>query len=257
MPKPNFKEMHVLSSHRITPNMQRVKLFSAELAQFPASAKGGYVKLAFDPATGKALNKEALSALSQRPTLRTYTIREFDPAQQTIDIDFVIHGSGEESGPASSWAVNCQVDDRILLGGPGSASEINAQADWLIFAGDMTALPAISTQLEKLPNSAKGVAIIEINHKDDKQDLIKPDDIEIIWVVSPNSLEEKVRQQAWSSKPISAWVASEFSSMKKLRMYFQRERELDRNHLYISSYWKKGFSEEQHKVAKKEDAERQ
>ncbi len=36
------------------------------------------------------------------------------------------------------------------------------QADWYLFAGDHTALPAISAMLEQLPATAKGLAFIEV-----------------------------------------------------------------------------------------------
>jgi NADPH-dependent ferric siderophore reductase len=43
--------------------------------------------------------------------------------------------------------------------------------------------------------------------------------------------------------------------MRALRQYFRNEKEVDRENIYISSYWKKGVSEDGHKVIKREDAE--
>ncbi len=47
----------------------------------------------------------------------------------------------------------------------------------------------------------------------------------------------------------------EFDSMRALRQYFRNEKEVDRENIYISSYWKQGVSEDGHKVIKREDAE--
>jgi NADPH-dependent ferric siderophore reductase len=42
--------------------------------------------------------------------------------------------------------------------------------------------------------------------------------------------------------------------MKELRSYFREERGLGKDDLYISSYWKLGMNEDNHKVIKSEDA---
>ncbi|EGU61267.1 utilization protein for catechol-siderophore, partial [Vibrio nigripulchritudo ATCC 27043] len=53
------------------------------------------------------------------------------------------------------------------------------------------------------------------------------------------------------------WCATEFSTMRQLRKYFRNEREVERDEIYISSYWKQGRTEDQHKIDKRKDAEEQ
>ena len=43
--------------------------------------------------------------------------------------------------------------------------------------------------------------------------------------------------------------------MRALRQFLREERNVARGDLYISSYWKNGVSEDQHKLAKRADAE--
>jgi len=50
------------------------------------------------------------------------------------------------------------------------------------------------------------------------------------------------------------WSACEFKTMKKIRQYFREVRNVDKSHMYISSYWKKGLQEEEHKIEKSKDA---
>lgn len=82
------------------------------------------------------------------------------------------------------------------------------------------------------------------------------------WVVNPQPdpegqrILEHVRGLDRLDGQPSAWAACEFSSMQQLRKYFRQERGLDNRHRYVSSYWKIGHSEDQHKLAKREDAER-
>jgi len=42
--------------------------------------------------------------------------------------------------------------------------------------------------------------------------------------------------------------------MRILRKYFKLERQIPRDNLYVSSYWKIGSTEDQHKIAKQNDA---
>lgn len=68
---------------------------------------------------------------------------------------------------------------------------------------------------------------------------------------------DRVRQLEWLPGRPSIWVACEFSGMRELRRYFKEERRVARGDLYVSSYWKLGNSEDQHKVAKRVDSEAQ
>ncbi len=114
--------------------------------------------------------------------MRTYTIRH----QQTdeIDIDFMLH---EDGGPASTWAKFAEAGSSVMVGGPGPKKMIDPKAEWQLLVGDMTALPAISVNLETLPKDAKGYAVIEVVSEEDIQPLIHPEGIEIHWVVNKDS----------------------------------------------------------------------
>jgi len=39
-----------------------------------------------------------------------------------------------------------------------------------------------------------------------------------------------------------------------LRHYFRNEKQVDKDNLYISSYWKEGTTEDGHKIIKQKDA---
>jgi NADPH-dependent ferric siderophore reductase len=256
MAQSSFRELTVVHSQRLTENMQRVTFESPSLLDLPIDADGRYFKLLFHPVTGKAISHaQELNELGgKRPTLRTYTVRHFDASKLRMDVDFVIHGEGVNTGPAASWASGSQIGDSILMGGPGPAKFVNTNADWVFLVGDMTALPAIAVNLEQLSSSAKGVAVIQINSANDKLTLQKPEGIDVVWVVKPNKLAPSVKSQPWANGSASVWVACEFSSMRVLRDYFKLERKIPKDQIYISSYWKQGITEEQHKLVKMQDA---
>jgi NADPH-dependent ferric siderophore reductase len=261
MAGPTIRQLTVVKTERITPNMQRVTLGGDDLADFPEGQESGYIKLLFprDPADLPA----EPDAKALRPLMRTYTIRAFNLAARELVVDLVLHGEGEHAGPASDWARQTKPGDTLNIAGPGPTKLVNNDADWFLIAGDMTALPAISCNLEQLPATARGYAVIEIIEEADKQTLDVPAGMEIRWVVNPHPeqassvLADAVRAVPWQEGRVSAWVACEFSTMRNLREYLKRDRELGRGEFYISSYWKIGRSEDQHKVDKREDADTQ
>lgn len=243
MARPEPRKLDVTAKTRVTPNMLRLTLGGPGLDGFPPEQASAYVKLRIP------------DAQSGRDVVRTYTVRNHRDAE--IDVDFALH---EICGPATSWALNAQVGDSIMVGGPGPRKLVHADADWFLLAGDMTALPAISCNIEILPKTAKGMAVIEVTSEADIQTLDKPADFRIDWVINPHPgraselLLERVRGFGWPSGTPSVWSACEFSSMRALRDYFRGERQLGSSNLYISSYWKSGSSEDIHKIAKREDA---
>lgn len=243
MSKPQSRELIVIKKSYITPHMLRVTLGGDEINTIPEDQESGYVKLIFPTE-------------NQKPLFRTYTIRH--QRENEIDIDFVLH---EDGGPASTWAQQAQPNNRILVGGPGPKKLIEESAEWQIIVGDMTALPAISVNLEKLPHDAKGYAILEVISEEDIQPLKHPAGIELKWVINPHPSEnnslllEEVKSLSWPQGSVSIWAACEFSNMKALRSFFKNEKEIEKDKIYISSYWKLGSNEDQHKVVKRVDLE--
>jgi len=242
MSRPQPRELVVINTTLVTPHMLRVTLGGENMNTMPENQESGYVKLIFPSESGRLM--------------RTYTIRK--QRADEIDIDFMLH---DDSGPASSWAKNAKAGDRILIGGPGPKKMIEESAQWQLLIGDMTALPAISVNLETLPADAKGYVVIEVVSEADIQTLKHPAGIEIKWVINaqPGSNEqallEEVKALEWLSDDVSIWAACEFSSIKALRRFFKEEKKVEKSNLYISSYWKQGSNEDQHKAVKRAEAE--
>ncbi len=240
MTSPKVRELTLVRKQTITPNMLRITLGGADMKDFPSDQESAYVKLLFP--------RESES----RPLMRTYTVRA--QREQEIDIDFVIHADG---GPAATWAIEADIGSRILVGGPGPKKLVDTAADWFLIVGDMTALPAISVNIEQLPDNARGYVAIEVISEADIQDLNPPENIDIHWVINPHPgvnndlLFEKVTQLPWLNGRPSVWSACELGSMRKLRDHFRAQPQLDKNDLYISSYWKLGCNEDEHKAIKR------
>ena len=220
------------------------------MAGFPPGQEGGYVKLRLPLPDGKI-------------AVRTYTVR--NQREGEIDVDFALHAETAtgHAGPATEWAMSVRPGTSIEVGGPGPAKPLPPGANFYLCVGDMTALPAISVNLANLPADARGLAVIEVMDEADKQELQRPEGVEMRWIVTPQpgtgaqALAEAVREARFPAGAGYAWSASEFTAMQLLREHFRDQLGLGPDRLYISSYWKSGLTEEAHKVAKREDAEGQ
>ena len=82
-------------------------------------------------------------------------------------------------------------------------------------------------------------------------------DLHLVHEVTSPQAFDGLRTAGRPDDRLAGWAACEFSAMQKLRQYLRNELRLDRQSLYISSYWKAGLVEDQHKLVKREDAEAQ
>ena len=242
-----IRKLRVINSQELGKSMRRITLQGEDLANFPENQESGYVKIRFP----KNLDHEPSNAKKDYD-LRSYTIRSFNLEKRELVLDFLLHG---DSGPASKWASSAQIGDSIEIAGPGPAI-LAADADWYLFVGDMTALPAIAVNLEKLSSESKGIVLIEINSLEDKQELKKPEGVEVKWIINSDPLtgcEDLIK--ALSGVEIKggnpyAWVAGEFELLRFARKLLKYDKAFPKDSLYLSCYWKIGADDPGMKKAK-------
>lgn len=235
----------VIDKVQVSLNMLRLTLHSEELGNHIAWHPGCYIKLLIPNA----------QAPNGKLKARTYTIRSHDPQARTMTVDFAIH---HPAGPATDWALKAQIGDEIGFRGPGQLKIDATQGDWYIFAADMAALPAAISVMESLPIDARGYAFLEVMDEKDKQALSIPAGIEVNWLIHPNP-KIKSAQQLEAIKAIkhlageaNIFVSGELETIREIKAYLENEERFKDNFRYISSYWKIGLQEEEHKIAKRE-----
>ena len=231
--------LRVIDKQQITTNMLRISLGGEQLSDF-AWKPGCYVKLRIPRDAGKKM--------------RTYTARSYHADRQTIDIDFAIH---HPAGPATRWALDAEIGDEIELKGPGHLRMDATDGNWHLFSVDMSALPAAISILETLNPDAKGYAFFEITDPKDQQEISIPEGIEVQWLIHPNPYERST-QQLDAIKAITpfygipnVFVAGELGTIREIRHYLREEPVYRDAATYVSSYWKIGSNEEEHKQAKR------
>ncbi|KQB87494.1 siderophore-interacting protein [Corynebacterium lowii] len=91
---------------------------------------------------------------AQRGDLRTYSIRHITPGL-SLTVDFVLHLTGDATGPAAQWAASAQPGDEVLIVAPRRGPEDTAGIAFhpgrsleVTLCGDETAAPAIARILE-------------------------------------------------------------------------------------------------------------
>lgn len=239
-PRPAI-DLTVVASAWLGPHLVRLTLGGLGFAQFEDRADTDkYVKLMFTDADALIVT-------------RTYTVRRVDPAAQTLDIDFVVHG---DEGLAGPWAASAVPGTRIRLMGPGGGYSPNPEASWYLYLGDLSAVPAIAASLEALPADAIGAAYLQVDSEDSILALESPVGVEVHWVIDPDhtteALADRVRAMPWHDGTVDVFAHGERESMKALRRALFDERGLDRAQVSLSGYWARGRTEDRFQAEKRE-----
>jgi len=247
------RRISVLRTQALGPRMRRIVFGGGDLHDFPDIGAGAHIKLFFPPADAPLLLPRLGNAgvewpAGTRPIARTYSVRRSDAARGLVEIDFVLHA---EQGPASQWARSAQAGDIIGIAGPGGPELVRGDADRYLLCGDLSALPAIAAVLERLPEQARGDALIEVDSAAEQQPLQHPRALRLHWVhrgaarADAEPLVAAALAIDWPcSQAISATVAGESRAVAAIRAHLLQQRGLDRSALYAVPYWRRGQREE-------------
>jgi NADPH-dependent ferric siderophore reductase len=175
-----------------------------------------------------------------QPVRRTYTPRRFDAAAGTLEVQFLLHGDG----PASEWAERAAVGDRLGIAGPGGrAVPLDpGEARWIL-AGDESAIPAICTLLDVLPDSAVDAVYVE-GSKTAVGDALSAAWPPVNWLPAdesaPGAALYDVLSDPATVQDSRVWVACESVAVRRIRQaLFDRDR-IDASHLVTRGYWRSG-----------------
>ncbi|MEW2012531.1 MULTISPECIES: siderophore-interacting protein [Microbacterium] len=201
--KPAHQELlhlRVLRTERLAPHWMRVTLGGGDVDRFTARGFDQWFRL-FLPIGGEAglerIPAKANTLLGylrhlripegERPVMRNYTVRAYRAATADagaeIDVDFVLHGHGDDAGPASGWAERAQPGESVVILDEGLGFDPERGVDQVVLVADETGVPAVAGVLASLPSTATGVAILEAPTADDVLPLDAPAGVEVSWLV--------------------------------------------------------------------------
>ncbi|SMC97885.1 siderophore-interacting protein [Lentzea albidocapillata] len=171
----------------------------------------------------------------ERPWMRSFTVRSLSDGVLTVD--FVLHG---DTGPASDWAARAQIGDVIGRFGPSrDYARPLGTADLVVFAGDETALPAIASLLELLPEAQQRLVFVEV------ADPLEEQDVPGVRWVHRSAGEDLVSvvTAAAIAPPAWVWLAGEASTVRALRRHFVGLG-VSKKDIEFAGYWRRTLTQD-------------
>jgi NADPH-dependent ferric siderophore reductase len=226
----------------LTARMVRIVFGGPALAGFNWNGPAAHIKL--------ILGQDSPET---RAPSRTYTPRRFAPERQELTVDFVLHGDG----PASAWAAQAQIGQPMLIAGPGRCYALDSQAEWLLVGGDESAIPAIATILEVVPDHVRTQVFVEVNDAADEFAIaaVRPN-VSLHWLHRARPLrghDTAARAGVELAAAIGAfrqppgigqvYIACEADAMRRIRAHLLTERVLPREWVTTRGYWKQGATD--------------
>ena len=242
------RRAEVVSVSSIAPRLVSVLITGEDLDGFADAAPTSHLKL-FLPAEGQ--DEPSLPVFTPdgavsadegpRPVVRTYTPRRYDPAGRTLEIQFLLHGEG----PASAWAQRARPGDKLAVAGPGGRFSLEPAASHWWIAGDESAIPAIGTLLDALPDTVTADVQIEVAGAGDEIKLPDPGRTSVTWRhrqpgVYSQELVAAARDAVVIPGGARVWVGCEAGAMRDIRRFLIRERGLPAGQLVTRGYWRTG-----------------
>jgi NADPH-dependent ferric siderophore reductase len=174
------------------------------------------------------------------PVVRTFTPRRYDPAGQTLEIQFLLHADG----PASAWAQRAKPGDKLAVAGPGGRFSLEPAASHWWIAGDESAIPAIGTLLDALPDGVTADVHVEVTDAEDEIKLPGPGSTTVTWHHRrPGAFGQELVAAARDAViPDGAriWVGCEAGAMRDIRRSFTRDHGIPLDQLVTRGYWRTG-----------------
>jgi NADPH-dependent ferric siderophore reductase len=244
-----FRLLEVVAVQPLSAHLTRITLAGDDLEGFVSAGFDDHVKLFFpDPHSGVLALPQAgpegpVWPEGARPVMRDYTPRHFDAAARTLSIDFALH---TPAGPATQWALQARVGQRLGVGGPKGSFVVPTAFDGHLLVGDDTALPAMARRLEELPASTRATVVIEVGSPADHIELASAAELTVQWVYrsegvsAPHPLLEALRGISLPQGAVYAWVACESVQAKAVREYLLEAGTLNPRWLKAAGYWRQG-----------------
>jgi NADPH-dependent ferric siderophore reductase len=254
-----YAEVHHIEE--LSPDLLRVILTGGTLNQFEVSdATDAYINARFPPEGSPVtvpFRPEDLDGIPDefRPRPRRFTIRQWEPDQQMLSIDFVAHG---DAGHAGSWAQRAQPGDRLQFDGPGGSYRPSPDVDWHLFVGDESAIGAIGASLQSLGPDARAVVLAVVEKRGYEIDLPSGAGVLTQWLYR----EEAVDSETWVAEAVAetefpegtfdVFVHGEAAEVRAVRCHLAADRGVALDSASISPYWRRRHTDEDWRKSKRQ-----
>lgn len=249
------RQLEVERVTRLSTSLVRVELGGSDLDGFRTNSPTDHVKL-IPPGTGETrvdlpTGADGRTAFpDQRPVMRDYTVRRYDPTERILTLDLVEHGDGA----VGSWAGRAEPSHVVGVAGPRGSRPVPISSGYLL-VGDLSSLPAISRWLEELPAGATGRALVAIG---DDGDRVETEASEMIdWVTGQgtpgDALAPALADMDAPPSDTFVWAAGEVEAMRSVRDQLRDVWGLEPAQWKVDGYWRRGRSDYDHHAALDDD----
>lgn len=249
---PKFIELEVLENQQLSPHIRRVTLGGDEVSAMTPQGydqwfrffmrRDGQDALRIPTSPSTWFPQYLAMREASRPWIRNYTVRDFRLDAGELDIDFVCH---EDPGPGAAWALGAERGERAVLLDEGLLYNDNGQPGEVLLVGDEAALPAIAGICESLDADVRGLAMVEVGHRDDIQRFHRPANVDVRWVERGSARAgeaalEELRGLRLADDLGYAYSAGEQLLATGTRRHLVRDRGIDKQRITFTGYWKLG-----------------
>ena len=266
--KPAVQELlhlTVLRTERLSPHWMRVTLGGGDIDRFRPLGYDQWFRIFLPVGGDEGLERIPAKAnrilgyltylripAGMRPVMRNYTVRAYRASGPDgsggpeIDVDFVLHGTGDAAGPASRWAEAATPGESVVIIDEGLGFRPERGVERVVLVADETGAPAVAGVCASLPATATGFAIIETPSADDILPFDAPTGIDVRWIVrgagvKPGSLAlAALRERELPQGPLHAFIVGEQALPTSARRHLVGERGLDKNAVSFVGYWRVG-----------------
>ncbi|WP_044552256.1 siderophore-interacting protein [Azospirillum lipoferum] len=171
---------------------------------------------------------------------RIYSVRRFDAAAGTLEVNFVLHGAGVASG----WAARARPGERVGISVSGGIAM--KPAGRYVVAGDHAALPGIAHLLENLPADASAEVFVEVPGPAEQQELTSRAATSVTWfhrdrgsAPGPSPLPAAVMAAAPAGmQGLAVWSGTEHGTAQRIRGHVRQTLRLPADSCSVVAYWK-------------------
>ncbi len=224
----------VTFTKQLTPRARRITFTGMTVVESVKPAS--YLSLYFD----EPRSDRPPSPGIPRRAERSYTPRYLDPGCNSMTVDFVLHGSGR----AAEWACTAKAGDTIWASPTTGGYDIPDDVHHLVLAGDDTAIPAIGTIVEAIPDQTRTTIILEVVDEDDERELSDEVRTDPIWLHRGTDVETAGFQTLNLVKSIAVppdahwWVAGEREAIANVRDVLIIDRGIAKDRISLNAYWR-------------------
>ncbi len=181
---------------------------------------------------------------------RRFSIRSFDPEQNTVSFWITTH----HDGLASEWLRSAKPGSVTDLVGPRGKIQLAPLADWYLFVGDISALGVFYNLAEAIELPGKAIFIVEVPSA---QDIVTASFDEGLGVTGifverqgrePNDPEGLLRGLAAFEFPEGeghAYLFGEFKQINAVKIALL-DRGLTTEQLSMKAFWRQGKANQDH-----------